>query len=267
MATKPVSFWQELSLPLQKKLMSKDFVKMDCLADGNCQFRSIETALKHAGYKINHKKLRDAVGKYIYKLPNQEFALIISNYREEKENNIFIGDWNPFNITNKREFINEIKKEGFHFQGDYITLSLLTKVLQTDFIVISNDEYIIDTSNPEKLNERLIILYYQSFDNNGHYQTIGLKQQETPRKTKIQTVFFRNENLPIDIKRLIDSHEMMNYYIHDICTKEICQKENIHEIISKIEKEMGRPIKNSERCDLIKILYTWINNNNYLQSN
>lgn len=266
MTNKAIYFWQELDTPLQIKLMSNNFVKMDCLADGNCQFRSIETALKHAGYKITHKKLRTAISKYIYRLNNQDFAAIINNYREEKRNNIFIGNWNPFDINNKRDFINEIKKDGFHFQGDNITLSLLTKVLKTDFIIISDQQYIIDTSNPDNLNDRIIILEYQPIDNNGHYQTIGLKKQETPRKMKIETIFFRN-NLPIDVKRLFDKHEMMTYHIQHICNKEVCTKENIHEIITKIETNFGKPIKQNDRVELIKILYTWINNNNYLQTN
>jgi hypothetical protein len=264
MTNKSVYFWQELPDLLQEKLMSNNFVKMDCLADGNCQFRSIETALKHAGYKITHKKLRAAISKYIYRLSNQDFALIINNYRQEKENGIFIGNWNPFEINNKKDFINEIKKDGFHFQGDDVTLSLLTKILKTDFLIISDDQYIIDTSNRDQLNDRIIILHYKPFDNNGHYQTIGLKKQETPRKTKIETIFFRN-NLPIDVKRLFDKHEMMTYHIQNVCNKETCQKENMHQIISKIENNLGKSITKNDRCDLIKILYTWIHNNNYLQ--
>lgn len=265
MTNKPIYFWHELSEDFQKKLMSDKFVQMDCLDDGNCEFRTIETALKHAGYKISPKKLKTAVSKYIYHLSNQDFALLINNYREEKMNNIFIGNWNPFDIKNKRDFINEIKKSDFHFQGDFITLNLLTKVLKTDFLILTeNSPSLIEVSNEFNLNNRIILLYYSIFNENSDFQAIGLKYNETPKRSKIETIFTR-DSLPLEIKRLTDIDEMFLYHVQNICSNTECNKDNIHSIIDKIEKELGKSIPSDKRCNLIKILFTWINNHNYLK--
>ena len=265
MTSKPIYYWHNTEQPLQKKLMSTNFVKMDCLADGNCQFRSIETALKHAGYKITYNKLRNAVAKYINHLSNQEFAILITNYREEKKNEIFIGDWNPFDIKNKRDFINVIKKDGFHFQGDDITLSILTKVLKTDFIIINdNCNFITNTTNPDNINNRIIILQYTPLNDTGHYQTIGLKLKETPKRSKVQTIFWRGD-LPIELQRLVDKNELYKYIIQNICNENDCTIKSIHDIISEIEIQTGETIKQKQRQNLIKMLYTWIDNNNYLK--
>jgi hypothetical protein len=86
-----------------------------------------------------------------------------------------------------------------HFQGDNITISLLSQVLQTDIILLDTDYNITDLSNQTHQNENLIILsYIKGRNNSGHYKTIGLSHGKN-----VQTIFVR-QNLPDEVKPLLD---------------------------------------------------------------
>lgn len=152
--------WDPLPKEWCEKLLSENFVIKNCLGDGNCQFRSIETALTNAGCKTTHERLRQSICKYINSLENSKFYEIIQNYRIEKQNGEFIGDWNPFAIRNKRQFNAQLRKPGFNFQGDNITLSLISKAMNVDIILLDNELYITDLSNTDNLQPKLIVLFY-----------------------------------------------------------------------------------------------------------
>lgn len=156
------------------------FVVTDVKPDGNCQFRAISNAVG-----VSHRILRKAVAKYILSIPIEEFRHIISIYREEKKYKEFVGQWNPDTIKNRKELSFEISKNGFNFQGDYITLSILSKILRMDFIIIKT--FSIPTNNYlEKIetpgNQRFIILDLNVFGNSGHYKTVGYKLDRKPPK-------------------------------------------------------------------------------------
>jgi hypothetical protein len=127
------------------KLMSDAFYVKDCLGDGNCQFRSIETALADAGYRMSHEKLRRLIAQYINQMSNDEFlaSYKIIGWKKNMENLKAI--WNPYQVKSKREFINHVTKSGFHFQGDNITLSL-SKAIKIDFVIF-DDNYNITNGN------------------------------------------------------------------------------------------------------------------------
>ena len=183
----------------------KFFIK-DSLPDGNCQFRSISEALKalEQGQGQGHKQLRKSIAEYIKEeLLDYEFKDIINNYRIEKTNNEFIGKWDPFKVKNKDQFVRHIKKSGFHFQGDNLTLSLLSRILNVDFIIVGKNSI----TELSQTHSKIIILYYTG----NHYQTIGIKQKGI---RKVITLIDRN-NIPDILRLLIDKYYFLEKEIHD----------------------------------------------------
>jgi len=167
----------------------------DCEPDGNCQFRSIETALGQFSKEYTHKVLRDLVIKYILKLSQNRFEQILENYKLEKSNGEFAGGWDPDKINTKEEFVSEMRKGGFHFEGDYTTLEILSNVLDVDFIILNKSKQVTLVRNNKIAT---IVLYYEKIGNSGHYLTIGLKKND-----KIITAF-KTSRLPIEIRELIN---------------------------------------------------------------
>ena len=247
--------WKQLDEKWQDKLMSCNFMIKDCIGDGNCQFRSIETALKNSGIKIDHTRLRSLIAKHIRHIPDEEFLLIIQNYIIEKENGEFIGKWNPEIIKNKREFIYQIKQPGFHFEGDNVTLSILSKVLKIDFLIFNNDFNIIDISNPDIFNEKLIILYYLRNSNYGHYMTIGLKN----KRDKIISLFKRSK-LPNVLSILLNKQTFLLEHIKRIFEKfnSINKKPTLNNIIAELENAIQFKLSKSDKQKVIKILRIWM---------
>jgi hypothetical protein len=248
-------------------LLSSNFFIKNCLADGNCQFRSIETALSNAGYKFNHKKLRNIIVKYINNLDNKIFFNIIQNYRLEKDNGEFIGNWDPYTIRNKRNFINEIKKEGFHFQGDHTTLDLISNALNINFIILTSDYNIINLSNKDDLyNEinprKLIILYYNKVDNNnyyGHYQTIGFKS-----KRKINTIF--QAPFPSEIENLLEKDQLLASHLNHILNKiDKSKKLQLNNILMSIQKKLHQTISLENKHTIMLFLTFWLKDNKYFE--
>lgn len=254
--------WFPLDKKWTVKLMSDKFVEKDCTGDGNCQFKSIETALTNAGYKMDHTKLRKIIGRYINKLPNSEFYNILQNYRIEKQNGEFKGKWNPFYVKTKRQFINNIVTSGFHFEGDSITLGLLSKAMGIDFIIFNSSYNIIDTSDHDNLNDKLIILYYIRSDNTGHYKTIGLNIGNN----KIQTIFKRSK-LPREIDILLDKHTFLLEHIKELYggyTKKSDIK--LNKILHDIETKLEFKLSNSDKKKIMVILRNWLQNLDFFEN-
>lgn len=262
--------WLPLNKKWSEKLMSKKFMEKDCIGDGDCQFRSIETALTNAGYKMDNNKLRRILGKYINKLPNEHFYNILQNYRIEKQNGEFKGGWNPFYVKTKRQFINNIVKSGFHFEGDSITLELLSKALGVDFIIFDNKYNITDLSDTENLNDKLIILYYTrdaSSNNNGHYKTIGLSMNETidnRKDNKILTIFKRNK-LPKEIDIILDKHTFLLEHIKELYGGYNKEDVKLNKILYDIGEKLDIKLTSSDKKKIMVILRNWLQNLDYFK--
>ena len=251
---KKISYiWQDISKEWKTKLMSDNFVMKNCLSDGNCQFRSIETALTNSGYKTNHKHLRNIIAKYITKIENSEFFNIIQNYRIEKQHGEFVGDWDPFLIKNKSDFIKQIKQTGFHFQGDYITLSLISKAIKIDIVIFNDDYTITDLSNPEDLQQKIIILFYDS----KHYQTIGIK-----KRINVQTIFLRTQ-LPKELEMVIDKHTFLSRHLQNVCEDQNCKKIQLNKMLNIIQKNIQSSLSRQDKRTILELLQKWLDNKNF----
>lgn len=250
--------WERLSPEWESKLLSHNFVIKNSLGDGNCQFRSIETALSHSGCKTNHMQLRKKIVKYINSLDDKDFFHLIHLYRIEKQNGEFIGNWDPFNIKNKRSFNNELKKPGFHFQGDNITLSLVSRALNIDFIILDNNFNIINLSNSEQPQPKIIILYYHNVQL--HYQTIGLNS-----KNKTITIFKRHQ-LPNEIDILLDKDYFLLKHIQQQCITRPSSKSNkiqLNKLIKQIENTTRHEMSRDDKLKIMQILNIILQNENF----
>ena len=180
-------------------LLSNNFYVKDCVPDGNCQFRSLEEALKvDKSLKKTHKQLRLAVAKYILKLNDVEFKNILASYRSEKDEGEFYGQWDPYSINTKKEFAALIKEPGFKFEGDNLTLSLLAEILKVDILIFNEATHTIIPI--EKNNDKFLIIYFIKMGNTGHYKTVGFKVNNE------YITLFNKSNLPEDVLALIDKN-------------------------------------------------------------
>ena len=241
--------WESLDERWNDILLSDNFVVKDCIPDGNCQFRSLEEALKKTTLKMSHKKLRILIANYILTISDARYKEILDTYLSEKQNNEFIGKWNPTKIKTRKQFINEIKKSGFNFQGDNLTLVLLSEVLKIDFLIFNADSHSILDIN--KSNKQIVILYYMRHGLSGHYNTVGLKNEKN-----IKTLFLKN-NLDDEINNILDKNIFFKKHLEHIysssdnftCKSVITQLQNIINI-SKTDIQL-----------ICKILAKIVNNN------
>ena len=145
--------WVPIDDQWKKILMSDFYFVKDCAPDGNCQFRSLEEAIKSdSQIKASHKKLRRMVAEHILTLSDLQFQDILNNYKVEKDSGEFYGDWDPNTIKTKRQLALEIKKPGFNFEGDNMTLSILSKVLKLDIFIFNQNTHTItkiENDNPQ----------------------------------------------------------------------------------------------------------------------
>jgi hypothetical protein len=230
--------WIPIDEKWQKILMSESYMIKDCAADGNCQFRSLEEALKTSKLKTSHKKLRRMVSDYILKLSDIEFQDILNNYKVEKDNGEFYGDWDPYSIKTKRQLALEVKKSGWNFEGDNMTLSILSKVLNIDIIILNQNNYNI--TKLDNNHTHFVILNFIQINNTGHYKTVGFKQN------KIIHTLFNRQNLPDDMLSLVDNiifykkHIKRIYDLYDpfTCNDLILNLELLLNKLSKSDKTL-----------------------------
>ena len=234
--------WVPIDEKWQKILMSESYMIKDCTADGNCQFRSLEEALKTSELKTSHKKLRRMVSDYILKLSDIEFQDILNNYKVEKDNGEFYGDWDPYSIKTKRQLALEVKKSGWNFEGDNMTLSILSNVLNIDIIILNQNNYNI--TKLENNHTHFVILNFIQINNTGHYKTVGFKQN------KIIHTLFNRQDLPDDMLSLVDN--ILFYKKHIKRIYDLYDPFTCNDLISNLELLLNK-LSNSDKTLVCKL--------------
>jgi len=214
--------------------------------------------LTNGGFQTSHKNLRNLIARYINNIPMEEFSTILRSYQLEQQFGEFRGKWDPSSINTKRDFIKEIKKQGFNFEGDNITLSLLSKACKIDFIIFDDTYNIIDISNPDELNSKIIILYYLKHD--GHYNTIGYRKKE-----KIITLFKR-KNLPKELELLMNKPKYVIEHIKKIYLQGNSKsKITLNTMLFELEKNTKIKFSKQDKKEIIKILIKWLNDEKFFK--
>jgi hypothetical protein len=200
----------------------EEFVVKDCIGDGNCQFRSIEEAIRGSDKKYTHRQLRRLVSDYIVKdssFTDTDFKHVLDNYKIEKNNQEFVGEWNPFSVKTRKQLAKQVRKSGFHFEGDDFTLSLLSKALKIDFVVFSQLSCTLNELSTDN-DSIVILLYLNSGSGSGHYQTIGIKHKDI----KKVSCLFNRKKLPRILENLLNQEyfyqTQIDKYYKSCCSKE-----------------------------------------------
>ena len=169
----------------------------ESLQDGNCLFSSISYGLNlnnqfnKINYKYNSQLLRNFLSNEITK---SNFNEIIELYKIEKKNNEFNGSWNPLNINTIQKFKNIIKNSDNKYWGDYISISLLEKILKINFLILnSENNNIYYLGNDINKYSKTMILYYED---SIHFMLVGYF------KNNKMITLFENNNLPAQIYKL-----------------------------------------------------------------
>ena len=125
--------WEKISKQWKTKLNIKKnyFAILDCGGNGDCLFHCISEAMNEpynlSSELIDTQYLRNIAAEQINE---DNFPLILENYKIEKENNEFQGYWDPSTIENKEQLQKEIKICGNNFWGDHILLQLIQKKIR-----------------------------------------------------------------------------------------------------------------------------------------
>lgn len=181
--------WDELDFLWNIELGDK-FMLLDCGSHGDCLFHCIAEALnlnniykKEVSNLLDVETLRQKASKEIL---DDNFESILQNYKIEKTENEFQGDWDPDAIETKEQLIRELCKTGNNFWGDHIIIQLLSQSLKKNIIIL-NDNEDFEKLSLNKIETRgskgYIILY---FENNCHFKLVGKFNGK-----KITTVFNR----------------------------------------------------------------------------
>ena len=181
--------WGDLDFLWNIELGDK-FMLLDCGSHGDCLFHSIAEALNLCNICSNNPNISDLYDveslrkKASEEILESNFDFILQNYKIEKTENEFQGDWNPDEIETKEQLRNEMCKTGNNFWGDHIIIQLLSQSLKKNIIVLNGDEDFeklsfnrIETKGAKKY----IIIY---FENNCHFKLVGKFNGK-----KITTVF------------------------------------------------------------------------------
>ena len=191
--------WEDIDEQWQDKLLNgkktNRYGILDCGGEGDCLFLCIIEAFGDFGMDVEN--LRDIVS---YEIDENNYQLILENYKLEKENDEFDGLWNPMLINSIEDLRIELRKSGDNFWGDHIIIQLLEKALNINIIILNTDELVFEENNfkiqprcsPINKNNTTIFL---SHCFSSHFQLIGyfngknmktrFEYNEIPKKLKI----------------------------------------------------------------------------------
>ena len=250
--------WEALSDIWAEKILSNNFfIKSDSISI------SIENALSNAGFKTTKNTLSKYISKYIDSLSIIDFSQIIKDYRLKYNNSINIGNWDPYTIVNKKDFVKIIKGKDFFFQPDHTTLSLISDSLKINLLVLYSSDYSIFFTNKQiDLNSKILMLYsvtsneinlnddLENTDN--YYFPLGFKHIN-----KIKTSFlYSNLHKYKEILNLLDTSKLLeNHAIHAINS----HITSLNDIINYIEDKMKTSLSNNDKKIIFKILVEKIN--------
>jgi len=207
--------WEKLELGWRKRLKSKEknslYGKIDCGSEGDCLFSCISNAFKTISKPEDNTYEPEEIRKLAsFEINDDNFNLIIQNYRLEVDCNEFDGFWDPYKTNSVDELRNEIKKMGNSFWGDHILIQLLEEALNINIILLNsendfygNKQFKIQSTGNKFIKERRTILLYYCL--NSHFQLVGYFNGSSITK------IFNYEQLPQELIKVYekDCHKII----------------------------------------------------------
>ena len=246
--------WESLNLKWRIKLNSENFMIKNTLEEN-----TLVSVIINSGILKTKGKMMNMVAKYIREMPQGEFVDLIENYRISSDNREYIGEWDPYNIHIKRDFIKQIKVLNFILYGDNVTLGLLSKVLKVDFIIFRSDYSMEELYNG---NERIIMIYYDKGKN--YYRVMGIKRVNGKMSGKIDTLISRMK-MPEELNMILDKGEFYLGHIKSICEEKVCKKMVLSDLIRELESRMQVKLDMEDRKRVIRMIREWLQDEMYFK--
>ena len=193
----------------------------------------------------------------------------------------FVKNMNPtdFNQLTAATSVNTLTKPQFIKSlraGEYDLnqppfLKLISNAIKIDLIIMTSDYKILNLSNPDKLQQKLIILYYDNKASS--YLAIGL----AIKKTKTISIFI-TEKLSSEISIIIDKNTFYLKHLKQICEKtdtsgkssheckEPINKLTLNKILNLIEENIHSKLNQQSKKIVLGLIKNWMQNNEYLNS-
>ena len=135
-------------------------------------------------------------------ISKDQYDFMISTYRCMKDADDFSEGWDPYEVNSIEEFKQMIETSGHVYWGDYMLLQLLSEILKINIFILKaveyeNDYSIYNTMCEYKINYDTIFLV---LENNSHFKLLGYFNDK-------MISYFKNENIPIELKRLFKLKE------------------------------------------------------------
>lgn len=229
-------------------------VRKNVKADGNCQFYCISEALAGT-VDIDADGLRQVAAMQVSLLDDARWQMIRHSYILEVQTGMFSGGWNPFEVNSREDFANFILSpletgNYRHFEGDQITLILLSEALGVNFIVVDTTKESALVINDTIGLKKFIMLFYFSEPNYKHYQLLGLVQQNHT----IQVIQNDINKIPLIIREKLSSSKVKDKRLEtkQVETKQVESKVETKQVETK-QKPTEYEFKRKQELDVSRI--------------
>lgn len=243
--------WEPLDMKWRIKLNSENFV-MKSVLDEN----TLTSVLTSSGIVKSRGRLMGMVSRYIRDMQQNGFVDLIENYRISHDNREYIGDWDPYNIHNKRDFTRQIKVSDFEFQGDDVTLGLISRVLGVDFIIFRGDYSIREMYDD---NEKILMVYSDNVK--GRNYIMGLRGEV---KGGVEVIISKSR-MPGELYSVLDKGEFYLGHIKSICEEKMCKKVVLSDLIGELEGRMQVKLGVEDRKRVIRMIRSWLQDEMYFK--
>ena len=176
---------------------------LDCESDGDCFFHCIANALNERDINKENYYISNDIRKMISdNITSDQYDFIINTYRIMKDADDFSEDWDPYEINSLEDFKEMIETSGHIYWCDFMLLQLLCEILKINIYILNTNEYENDYSIYNTMCEykREYDNIFLILENNSHFKLLGYFKDK-------MISYFKNENIPIELKRLFKLKE------------------------------------------------------------
>ena len=201
--------WEKIHKPWIMKLNQLSVTKeknsrfgmLDCESDGDCFFHCIANSLNERDINTDNYYISDDIRKLISdNITQEQFNLMITTYRIMKDADDFSEKWDPYEIDTLEDFKNTLNTSGHSYWGDFMLLQVLSEILKVNIYILNTNEYqneynVYHTMCEYKRDYDNIFLL---LENSCHFKLVGYFDEK-------MITYFRSEDIPIELKKLVES--------------------------------------------------------------